>query len=327
MKTAVVLMNLGTPVAPTKKAVKAFLREFLSDPRVVEVPRPVWMFVLHMIVIPLRAARVAKAYRSIWGERGSPLRSITEQQVGLLDKKLQSQLGKRAPMVRYAMTYSGPELERVIEELEQQGVEHFLILPLYPQYSATTTGSVYDRVTAIISHRRNIPEIQLIKQYFDHPLYIDALAQTVREKWEKTKRPQRLLMSFHSIPEKYCDQGDPYFQQCDTTAKRLAEALQLEDGQWAMSFQSRVGFSKWLSPYTIEVLEQWGSEKLESVDVICPAFSADCLETLEEIDEENRQAFLQAGGGHFEFIPCLNDHPAHIDLMVSLVNQYLPNND
>lgn len=327
MKAAVILVNLGTPVAPTKKAVKAFLREFLSDHRVVEVPRPIWMLVLNLIVIPLRAGRVANAYRSIWHEGGSPLRLITEKQVDLLQEKLREQSGDNAPLVRHAMTYSGPELNAVIEELEEEGIEHYLVLPLYPQYSATTTGSVYDRVANIVSRRRNVPEIQVIKQYYDNPLYIDALAQSVREIWDISERPEQLLMSFHSIPEEYCDLGDPYFQQCKMTAELLAAALGLEQGQWAISFQSRVGYSKWLSPYTIDTLRQWGSEKLASVDVICPAFSTDCLETLEEIDEENRHVFQNAGGGRFRLIPCLNDHPAHIDLMANLVNRYLPQDD
>lgn len=324
MKTAVVVMNLGTPTAPDKQSVRAFLREFLSDPRVVEVPRPIWWMVLNLLVIPLRVAKVTHAYQGVWTDAGSPLRSITELQVKKLSERLQSRLGEAAPFVCHAMTYSGPDLDSVIGELESSGFERMIILPLYPQYSATTTGSVYDRVAKVIAKRRNIPEILIVKQYYQKDSYIEALAESVREHWQSNGRGERLLMSFHSVPQKYCDSGDPYFQQCEQTANALAEALQLQPGQWAMSFQSRVGSGKWLSPYTIDIVKSWGEEKLASLDVICPAFSVDCLETLEEIAVENCQVFLQAGGGRFAMIPCLNDRAAHIEMLAEIVEQYLP---
>lgn len=324
MKTAVVLMNLGTPSAPTKSAVRKFLREFLSDPRVVEVPALVWWFVLNLVIIPLRAGRVARAYQSIWQDSGSPLRSITESQQKKLALLLQEKLGERAPIVRHAMTYSGPDLDSVVAKLQSEGVDRIVILPLYPQYSATTTGSVYDRVASIFKSRRNIPELIVVKQYFEHPLYIEALAQSVRSHWQQAGRSDRLLMSFHSIPQRCCDEGDPYYDQCLVTASALAEALALKPDEWAVSFQSRVGYAQWLSPYTIDVVEQWGREKLGSVDVMCPAFSADCLETLEEIEVENRHVFLQAGGGEFKRIDCLNDSDDHIKLLAELVEIHLP---
>lgn len=324
MKTAVVLMNLGTPSAPTKPAVRKFLREFLSDPRVVEVPALVWWFVLNLVIIPLRAGRVARAYQSIWQDSGSPLRSITESQQKKLALLLQEKLGEGAPIVRHAMTYSGPDLDSVVAKLQSEGVDRIVILPLYPQYSATTTGSVYDRVASIFKSRRNIPELIVVKQYFEHPLYIEALAQSVRSHWQQAGRSDRLLMSFHSIPQRCCDEGDPYYDQCLVTASALAEALALKPDEWAVSFQSRVGYAQWLSPYTIDVVEQWGREKLGSVDVMCPAFSADCLETLEEIEVENRHVFLQAGGGEFKRIDCLNDSDDHIKLLAELVEIHLP---
>lgn len=324
MKTAVVLMNLGTPSAPTKPAVRKFLREFLSDPRVVEVPTLVWWFVLNLVIIPLRAGRVARAYQSIWQDSGSPLRSITESQQKKLALLLQEKLGEGAPIVRHAMTYSGPDLDSVVAKLQSEGVDRIVILPLYPQYSATTTGSVYDRVASIFKSRRNIPELIVVKQYFEHPLYIEALAQSVRSHWQQAGRSDRLLMSFHSIPQRCCDEGDPYYDQCLVTASALAEALALKPDEWAVSFQSRVGYAQWLSPYTIDVVEQWGREKLGSVDVMCPAFSADCLETLEEIEVENRHVFLQAGGGEFKRIDCLNDSDDHIKLLAELVEIHLP---
>ena len=326
MKAAVVIVNLGTPVEPTKKAVGAFLKEFLSDRRVVEVPRLIWWLILNLFIIPFRTPRVVEAYQKIWRGNGSPLRVITETQAQLLQQKLRETMSQEAPEVRFAMTYSGPSIETVIDELEQSGVEHILIIPLYPQYSATTTGSVYDRVTDIVSKRRNSPQIHIIKQYFDHPLYIDALAETVKEVWGKTSPAQRLLMSFHGIPRRYCDLGDPYFKQCKTTAELLADKLELSPRQWALSFQSRLGKAEWLSPYTIDVVKDWGAEKLESLSVICPAFAADCLETLEEIEVENRQVFESNGGGRFDVIPCLNEHPAHIKLLAALAEQYLPRN-
>lgn len=324
MKTAVVVMNLGTPTAPEKRSVRAFLREFLSDPRVVEVPRPIWWLILNLFVIPLRVAGVTHAYQGIWTESGSPLRAITESQVKKLAQRLEQRLGKAAPYVCHAMTYSGPDLDSVITRLENSGFERMIILPLYPQYSATTTGCVYDRVAKITARRRNIPEILVIKQYYQKASYIEALAESVRDHWQSSGRSERLLMSFHSVPKKYCDKGDPYFLQCEHTASALAEALQLQPGQWSMSFQSKVGSGEWLSPYTIDVVKRWGEEKLASVDVICPAFSVDCLETLEEIAVENRQVFLDAGGGRFAMIPCLNDRATHIELLAEIIEQYLP---
>lgn len=325
MKKAVVIMNLGTPVAPTKKAVRDFLREFLSDRRVVEVPRPVWLLILYVIILTFRTPRVTEAYKKIWGDGASPLRLITQAQATKLEQQLAAVAGENtAPTVTYAMAYSGPSLEQRVAELEQAGTEHILILPLYPQYSATTTGSIYDQVAKIFSRRRNIPQVQLIKQYFEHPLYIQALAESARQQWAITGKPDRLLMSFHSIPQSYADAGDPYGEQCHATAKLLAKALGLNDQQWAISFQSRLGFSKWLSPYTSTTVEKWGREKIAHVDVICPAFSADCLETLEEIQVENRELFIESGGGELNLIPCLNDQTMHIEMMAALVNQYLP---
>ena len=327
MKTAVVLMNLGTPVEPSEKAIRAFLKEFLSDPRVVEVPRVVWMLILYAIILTFRTPRVTKAYQKIWWQEGSPLRVITERQTRQLQSAVNDKWGENALLVRHAMAYSGPSLAQVVADLEREKVEHILLLPLYPQFSATTTGSIYDQVASINHNRRNIPQIHIIKQYYDHPLYIDALAESVKKCWQENSKTERLLMSFHSIPQRYSDAGDPYYQQCMGTADLLASKLGLQASEWSVSFQSRLGFSKWLSPYTSVVLKQWGQQKLNSVAVVCPAFSADCLETLEEIAVENRDIFLEQGGGRFYTIPCLNDQPAHIQMMVSLLEKYLPADD
>jgi ferrochelatase len=324
MKTAVVLMNLGSPVEPTLKAVRAFLREFLSDPRVIEIPRIFWMVILYVFILTFRTPRSCRAYRKIWWPEGSPLRVISLRQAEKLQKQINSQWGQQAPIIRFAMTYSGPSLEQVVSELEAQSVEHILVLPLYPQFSATTTGSIYDQVARINQKRRNIPQIHIIKQYYDDPLYIEALAASVKKCRIEEGVFDRLLMSFHSIPQRYSDAGDPYYSQCKTTAELLANKLELTPDQWAISFQSRLGFSKWLSPYTAVVLKSWGQKRIESVAVICPAFAADCLETLEEIAVENRELFQQQGGGRFYSIPCLNDQPDHIQMMMSLIEKYLP---
>ncbi len=321
MKKAVILMNLGTPVAPTRKAVRAFLKEFLWDPRVVEIPRIIWWMILNLIILTFRVPRVTKNYQKIWQAEGSPLRVITESQRDKLQRRFTDPEGI---LVEYAMTYSGPSIEDKLSQLEQMAVDHILILPLYPQFSATTTGSIYDQLSVINQSRRNIPQVHIIKQYFDHPLYITALSQSVRQQWQQTGKPDRLLMSFHSIPQNYADAGDPYHEQCVATAELLAQSLGLESQDWAISFQSRLGFSKWLSPYTSEVLQEWGKQKIKHVDVICPAFSADCLETLEEIQFENKELFLEAGGETFHLIPCLNDQDQHIDMMQAIVQNYLP---
>lgn len=324
MKQAVILMNLGTPAEPTPKAVRSFLKEFLSDRRVVEVPKLIWWCILHGFILPFRSLKTAKGYKVIWEEGGSPLRLITQRQTEKLQRLLSQHEMMEDITVAHAMSYSGPSLEDIVSMLEEKGCERFLILPLYPQYSATTTGSVYDQVAALFKRRRNIPEIQLIKQYYDFPPFIEALAQSVEKQWKTSGPSDRLLMSFHGIPQRNVDLGDPYFQQCKKTAELLAERLKLKEGQWAISFQSRLGRAIWLQPYTSAILEEWGKEQINHVDVICPAFSSDCLETLEEIKEENKHIFQSAGGGKFHLIPCLNDMDEHIEMMFELVRRYLP---
>ncbi len=325
MKSAVVLMNLGTPSAPTVPAIRRYLREFLSDKRVVEIPRMVWYPILYGIILPFRPKRTAAAYRELWQQYGdSPLRVISAQQRDALQQRLREQYGDAAPALRVAMTYGEPALERAIDELLAGGAEHILVLPLYPQFSATTTGPIYDRVAALFRSRRNIPSIAVLKQYCDYPPYIEALAQSVREHWRQHGRAQRLLMSFHGIPRRNVELGDPYREQCETTARLLAQRLELSAEQWALSFQSRLGRAEWLQPYTSVVMREWGEARVASVDVICPAFAADCLETLEEIAIENREIFQHAGGGEFRYIPCLNASAAHIDMLAQLIGKHLP---
>lgn len=327
MNTAVVLMNLGTPAAPTIRSIRHYLREFLSDSRVVEIPRALWLPILYGPILMLRPRRLVPGYEQMWRRFGdSPLRVISQRQLDALQKKLAAAYPK-PPLAALAMTYGEPRLCDVVASLQQQGVEHILILPLYPQFSATTAGPIYDKVAHLFERSRDIPSISVVKDYHAHPLYIEALAQSVTRHWAQHGRAERLLLSFHGIPRRNVDRGDPYEKQCRITAARLAERLGLEAEQWHIAFQSRLGRAQWLQPYTSTILAQWGKQQLRSVDVICPAFATDCLETLEEIAVENRHLFQRAGGGAFNYIPCLNDSDEHIDMLMALIAQYLPTPD
>lgn len=325
MKSGVVLMNLGTPAAPTVPAIRTYLKNFLSDPRVVEIPRPVWLPILYGPILTFRPRKVAAGYRMLWEEYGdSPLRLISKQQTDSLRAWLQQRAGADAPAVALAMTYGEPSLASAVQTLQASGVEQIMVLPLYPQFSSTTAGPIFDQVGEIIAGARDIPSIYVLRSYFDHPLYIEALANAVERFWSEQGRGERLLMSFHGIPQRNVDLGDPYFHQCQTTATMLAERLQLKNGAWCMSFQSRLGRAQWLRPYTSEQLAEWGAERLNRIDVICPAFAADCLETLEEMAVENKAVFQGAGGGDYRYIPCLNDHPDHISLFGTLIADQMP---
>jgi ferrochelatase len=316
----VILMNLGTPAAPTKEAYRAFLKEFLSDPRVVEIPRPVWWAILNLFILPLRPAKMAEAYQSIWNdELGSPLAAITKRQTQALADTLQRDLGSNAPLVTYAMTYGEPRLTDRVKQLQEDGAEKIFVLPLYPQYSATTTAPIYDQFARIIGESRDIPDITINKHYYDHPRFIAALVNSVREFREANGAAQRLLLSFHGIPQRCVDLGDPYFEQCRATAVSLCKGLGLTEDQWGTSFQSRLGRAQWLQPYTVDVLNRWAKEGVKTVDVACPAFAADCLETLEEIAVEGKAIFQAAGGDDLRLIPCLNDSQEHIELFADIV--------
>lgn|SRR5690606_6443608 len=324
MKTAVILMNLGTPAAPTPTAIRRYLRDFLSDERVVEIPRLLWLPILYGVILPFRPRRIAVGYRQMWKEYGdSPLRVISQRQADRLAQRLRRDASD-APMVRVAMTYGAPQLADVVSELRAEQVEHILVLPLYPQFSATSTGAVYDRVAALYRSSRNIPSLNVLKHYHDHPSYIEALAQSVLAHWREHGRAQKLLMSFHGIPKRNVEMGDPYRAHCEHTAILLAHRLGLGTAQWQLSFQSRLGRAEWLQPYTSVQLQQWGEQRVASVDVICPAFATDCLETLEEIAVENREVFQRAGGGEYRYISCLNDTDAHIELLVELIDENMP---
>jgi ferrochelatase len=317
----VLLTNLGTPDSCSRADVRRYLGEFLWDPRVVEVPRPLWWLVLNLVILNTRPRRSAAAYQRVWTEAGSPLLVISRQQEAALQEKLEQQSGFPVKVI-LAMRYGNPSIAAGLEQLRQAGARRILVLPLYPQYSATTTASTFDAVSAELRRWRWLPETRFINHYHDDPAYIDALASSVQTYQAEHGTPERLLMSFHGIPKDYFMAGDPYHCESCKTARLLADRLGLDKTQWQLSFQSRLGPREWLRPYTDETLRKLAAEGVRKVQVICPGFSADCLETLEEIAMENRDTFLEAGGESYEYIPCLNAGPAHIDMLAGLVTRH-----
>lgn len=320
-KTALVLVNLGTPDAPTAAAVRPYLKQFLSDRRVVEIPKAVWWFILNGIILPLRSSKSAAKYAAIWTKEGSPLKLHTEKQA----KLLQGYLGQRGHQVQvaYAMSYGNPALPEVLDKLKIDGCERILVLPAYPQYSATTTASVFDAVFGHYRKVRNIPELRFIKHYHDHPGYLRALTQSVLAHWQANGRPQQLVMSFHGVPQRTLTLGDPYHCECHKTARLLAAELGLTQEQYLVTFQSRFGKAEWLQPYTAPTLQKLAQDGVKRVDVMCPGFTSDCLETLEEIAIEARDDFLAAGGREFHYIACLNEAPAWIDALADIAEQHI----
>jgi ferrochelatase len=321
-RTGVLLVNLGTPDEPTTPAVRRYLAEFLSDPRVVAIPRIIWMVILHAIVLRIRPRKSAEAYQTVWTEEGSPLLAISRRQHRAIDQALQEKL-PNPPETALAMRYGSPSIQGGLEKLRQRNVQRLLVLPLYPQYSAATTASVFDAVSRELQSWRWLPELRFINHYHNEPDYISALAKSIKDFRETNGTAEKLLFSFHGIPKDYADQGDPYPEACLRTASDTAAQLGLTAQQWAVSFQSRFGKQEWVKPYTDETLKSWGSEGLESVQVVSPAFSADCLETLEEIAVENRDYFLEAGGSNYAYIPALNSNPEHIAMLTRLILKHL----
>ena len=325
-RTAILLCNLGTPNAPTAAAVRSYLAQFLSDPRVVEIPKIAWLPILHGLILRLRPKASAAKYALVWdkaGATGSPLLHWTRQQAGLLRGWL-SQAGASGVLVEYAMRYGQPSIASQLDALKAKGAQRILIVPLYPQYSGTTTASVCDAVYAWAGRQRHIPELRFVQRYHGHPGYIAALAASVREHWQvQGGRAEKLVMSFHGVPERTRTLGDPYVDECLHTGKLLAQALQLPPEQYLITFQSRFGKAKWVEPYTQPSLEALASSGTRSVEVICPGFASDCIETLEEIQLEVRDAFIAAGGKAFSYIPCLNDRPDWMNALRDLSLQHL----
>jgi ferrochelatase len=314
----VLLVNLGTPTAPTAAAVRPYLAEFLADPRVIEYPRWLWWLVLHGIILRVRPKRSAHAYARVWTAQGSPLRTGSEA----LAAALQTELDRRrsGPVkVALAMRYGEPSVRQQIEKLQREGVRRLLVLPLYPQYSATSTGSVIDAVADTMKALRWPPELRLVNDYHDDPAHIEALARSIERWWARHGRGDKLLLSFHGIPERYLRAGDPYFCQCHATARLLRERLGVDADSVLMSFQSRVGRERWLHPYTDVTVRELAAAGVQRVDVVSPGFAVDCLETLEEIAMQNREFFLQAGGKDLRYVPALNDSPEQVSAMAELV--------
>jgi ferrochelatase len=321
-KVGILITNLGTPDAPKKADLKRYLREFLWDPRVVEIPRLLWWMILNLVILNIRPRRSAKAYSTVWTERGSPLLFHTQDQTVALRKKLQQKYGENT-VVEFAMRYGSPSVDSVIDNMLQQGVKKLLVLPLYPQYCASTTASTFDAVAASFAKKRLIPELRFINHYHDFPAYIQAVADKIRQHWQVNGRADKLIFTYHGIPKRYLLNGDPYYCECYKTSRLLAENLGLNEEEYLVSFQSRFGREEWLQPYTDKTLMALPEQGVKSVQLICPGFSADCLETIEEIGIENREYFMQAGGERYEYIPALNADSNHIEMMAGLLEQHL----
>jgi len=316
----VLIVNLGTPSAPTAPAVRRYLRQFLMDPRVIELPRVLWWCLLNFIILPIRGFRSAANYRKVWTAAGSPLMQISTSLTQGIQRELDAGPGKFS--VQMAMSYGAPAIQTGLQALMAAGAKRLLVLPLYPQYSGTTTGSVFDGVSTALQGHRWVPDFRFIAQYFERPDYISALAESVHAHWVTHGRADLLLLSFHGIPKRYFANGDLYHCHCYGTARRLREALALNEDQLQISFQSRVGREEWLRPYTDEVIKALPAKGVKTLDVICPGFAVDCLETLEEISGENAEYFRHAGGTSLRYIPALNDSAVHAQLLANLLREH-----
>jgi len=311
---AVLLVNLGTPAKDDEKSVKAFLKQFLSDKRVVDLPRLFWLPLLHLIILPFRTKKATKAYQKIWTREGSPLRTFTAN----LTAKLATAMEMQDSRCDFAMTYGEPSISEKLSEFQQQGVTEVTIIPLYPQYSVSTTAPIFDQIGAHIKQQVNFPAINFKHDYHDHPLYIDALCQSIKKQWEQSGQADKLIFSFHGIPKRYVTNGDPYQTHCERTSALVVKQLGLNESQYMIAYQSRFGKEEWLKPYVDQELVALAKSGCASVDVLCPAFATDCLETLEEMALENKALFLASGGQTFNYIGCLNDDDNHVKLMAEL---------
>lgn len=321
-KIGVLITNLGTPDAPKKAQLKRYLKEFLSDPRVVEVPRFIWWMVLNLVILNIRPRRSARAYSTVWTERGSPLLFHTKDQAAALRTQLQMQHGTDV-VVEHAMRYGSPAIDSVVQGMLDQGVRKLLVLPLYPQYCASTSASTFDAVAACFAKERWIPELRFVTHYHDYAPYIEALAASIETHWAQYGRADKLIFTYHGIPKRYLLNGDPYHCECYKTSRLLAQRLGLDKEEYMVTFQSRFGREEWLQPYTDQTLKALAKEGVKSVQMICPGFSADCLETIEEIGIENREYFIQAGGERYEYIAALNASAQHIAALSELIEKNL----
>ena len=319
--TGVLVTNLGTPDAPTPAALRTYLAEFLSDPRVVEVPKFLWWFMLHGVILRTRPKKSAALYKKVWTKEGSPLLSISKKQAKGIQSLLDTQFSGDIK-VELAMRYGNPSIESGLEKLRAANAKQIFILPLYPQYSAATTASTFDAIADVLKTWRSIPEVRMLNNYYNDEGYITAVANSIEHHWQNNSKAEKLLFSFHGLPKDYVDAGDPYFDECHATAKLITEKLNLDKEEWLITFQSRFGPREWLKPYTDKTLILLAKEGTKSIDIICPGFSADCLETLEEINMQNRGFFLNAGGKEFSYIPALNDSKEHLQALSKLVQKH-----
>ncbi len=318
----VLITNLGTPAAPTARAVRKYLAEFLWDPRVIEIPRPIWWLLLHAVVLPTYSGKTARSYAKVWTDAGSPLLAISKRQRAALQTAL-ANAGAEKIRVELAMRYGQPSIRSALQALQAQNAQRILLLPLYPQYSASTTASAFDAVAHEFMQLRWLPELRMINHYGAEPGYIDACVQRIKSHWQGRQPGQKIILSFHGLPRQALLQGDPYHCECQQTARLIAEKLDLDDGQWEIAFQSRFGKAEWLKPYLEDRISELPREGVTSADVFCPGFSSDCLETLEEIEMEDRKIFLQNGGKSFHYVPALNDEPSHVQALADIILQHM----
>ncbi|KZY62702.1 MULTISPECIES: ferrochelatase [unclassified Oleiphilus] len=319
-KVGVLLVNLGTPEAPTAKALRKYLAQFLSDPRVVEIPKLIWMLILHGIILRVRPSKSAEAYKEVWTEDGSPLMLHSLAQTQAIREKLRAEYGNNV-MVELAMRYGEPSVSNTLDQMMAESCRKLVVLPLYPQYSGSTTASVFDDLAADFTQRRWLPSFRFISSYHTNPAYINALAQSIQQHWAEHGRCDKLVFSFHGVPQHFLHSGDPYHCQCHVTVRLLAEQLGLNQDEYLTCFQSRFGKAEWLKPYLDATMKSLPNEGVKSVQVVCPGFSSDCLETLEEIAGENKEYFMEAGGERFEYIPALNSRSEHIEALIGFINE------
>jgi len=317
----VLITNLGTPDKPKTKELQTYLKEFLSDPRVIEVPKLFWQLILRTIILNLRPKKVAKLYKSIWKKEGGPLLVMLEKQKKGIVKILRNK--KKNVKIEIGMRYGNPSIKLGLEKLRKQKCRRILILPLYPQYCAATTGSTFDKVTEVLRKWRWIPEVRFINNYFEEPLYLDCLIKSIKDSWQEFGKSQKLIFSYHGVPKKYLLKGDPYHCFCQKTTRLVVEKMKLKEKEYMTTFQSRFGPDEWLQPYTDKTLENLPSKNIKKIHIISPGFSSDCLETLEELEVENKEIFMSSGGKKFNYIKCLNDNPEHLNMLALLILNHL----
>ncbi|MDA9748642.1 ferrochelatase [Pelagibacteraceae bacterium] len=319
-KIGVLITNLGTPDAPNKKELKVYLNQFLSDPRVIELPKILWQIILKLVILQIRPSKSAEAYKQIWTDKGSPLLDIANRQLN----KIQSSFSSKNENIVFevGMRYGNPSIPDALLKLQKKQVRRLLVLPMYPQYCAATTGSTFDEVTNVLQKWRWIPEMRFINQYFEEKNYIEALSNSIKTFWKKNSKPQKIIFSYHGIPKRYLTNGDPYHCFCLKTTRLVKEQMGLSDDEIMTTFQSRFGREEWLKPYTSETLKELPKQGIKNIHIISPGFSSDCLETLEELEEENKEYFMESGGENYHYIPCLNDHDDHIDVFVNLIKKH-----